>query len=66
MNSDENGASQESEGLLKGNFEPQKQVLKDSQVVDPKAQYHKKALESVGGSMVFVEREMLTWDSTKP
>ena len=27
-----------------------------------KSEYRKKALESIGGSMVFVEREKLFWD----
>ena len=50
--------------LLKASF-PVKQVQAEEST-DPKAEYKKKALESVGGSMVFVEREMLTWDSQKP
>ena len=56
-------------GLLKGNF----QVKRDVHAVetnDPasnfKAEFRKKALESVGGSMVFVEREKLFWDGPEP
>ena len=48
--------------LLKGNFKPREEVKPDESKPDPKAEYRKKALESIGGSMVFVEREMLTWD----
>jgi len=29
---------------------------------DPKAEFAKKAIESIGGSMVFVERSTLWWD----
>lgn len=48
--------------LLKGNFKPAGEVKKDEEVADPKAAYLKKAKESIGGSMVFVEREKLLWD----
>lgn len=48
--------------LLKGNFAPKDQVTKDESPADPKAEYRKKAIESIGGSMVFVEREKLYWD----
>lgn len=46
--------------LLKGNFQTAE---------NPKAEeatqgsdYRKKALENIGGSMVFVERKLLEWD----
>ena len=55
-------------GLLKGNFEVQRPVateVSDSQS-DFKAEFRKKALESIGGSMVFVEREKLFWDGGAP
>ena len=48
--------------LLKANFETEKQVQADEKLEDPKETYKKKALESIGGSMVFVERELLFWD----
>lgn len=52
--------------MLKSNFKPQAEVPKDDEKsLDPKAQYRKKALENIGGSMVFVEREMLYWDGEK-
>ena len=50
------------ESLLKATFEPAGKVEKAEEVVDPKADYLKKAKESIGGSMVFIEREKLLWD----
>lgn len=47
--------------LLKANFEPKEQVKAESRS-DPKSEYKKKAMESIGGSMVFVERELLEYD----
>jgi hypothetical protein len=51
--------------LLRGNFD----VKRDVAVPDSKnpteefnTEFRKKALESIGGSMVFVEREKLFWD----
>ena len=48
--------------LLKGNFQVQRPVVGEEEKPDLKKEYTKKALESVGGSMVFVERDLLTWD----
>lgn len=52
---------------MKGNFEVKRKLevadAGDDQV-DFKNEFKKKALESIGGSMVFVEREMLFWEST--
>ena len=48
------------ENLLKGNFKPQHEVVAEEKKDDPKAEYEKKARESIGGSMVFVERKKLT------
>jgi len=50
--------------LLKANF-PTQEVKADETPPDPKAEFRKKAIESIGGSMVFVEREMLTYDPKK-
>lgn len=50
------------DSLLKANFELAGTVKPEEAAVDPKAAYLKKAKESVCGSMVFVEREVLTWD----
>jgi len=48
--------------LLKANFKPQHEVAKEEEKVDPKADFRKKAIESVGGSMVFTERQEIYWD----
>ena len=53
--------------LLKGNFEVKHKLTvtdADDDSADFKNEFKKKALESIGGSMVFVEREMLFWDGT--
>lgn len=47
--------------LLKANFPPKKTVEPE----EKKDEYEKKALENIGGSMVFVEKKKLTWDSKK-
>lgn len=53
--------------LLRGNFKPARPVRADETTnveEDFKAEFRKKALESIGGSMVFVEREKLFWDES--
>ncbi len=54
--------------LLKGNFKVKREVV-HTDATDEKeqfnAEYRKKALESIGGSMVFIERKMLFWDGDK-
>ena len=47
--------------LLKSNF-PTKEILPDEEKVDPTEEFLKKAKESIGGSMVFVERTKLHYD----
>ena len=51
--------------LLKGNFTVKNKV--ETNVENEEAQgmneYRKKAIESIGGSMVFVERDRLFWDN---
>lgn len=54
-------------GLLKGNFDVKRKVESNEQkdeAADLKSEFRKKALESIGGSMVFVEREKLFWEDT--
>lgn len=54
-------------GLLKGNFDVKRQVESNEQkdeAAELKSEFRKKALESIGGSMVFVEREKLFWENT--
>ena len=48
--------------LLRANFVPEKPVQLEEKPLDKQAEYEKKALESVGGSMVFLERKQLYWD----
>jgi hypothetical protein len=50
--------------LLKGNFMVKNKVKinEENEDVDTMNEYRKKALESIGGSMVFVERDKLFWD----
>jgi hypothetical protein len=48
--------------LLRGNFKPQHEVTAEEEKDDPQAAYEKKAKESIGGSMVFVERRKLYHD----
>ena len=48
--------------LLKANFPPKRQVEAEEATPDATAEYEKKALESIAGSMVFVERKRLVWD----
>ena len=50
-----------SDNLLKATF-PTGKVKPEETKPDPKAAYLKKAKESIGGSMVFVERAALYWD----
>ena len=53
--------------LLKGNFKVKREInvseTKD-EAAEFKNEFRKKALESIGGSMVFVEREKLFWDES--
>ncbi len=54
-------------GLLKGNFDVKRKVESNEQkdeAAELKNEFRKKALESIGGSMVFVEREKLFWEDT--
>jgi len=51
--------------LLKGNFTPKKEVVHDAEQSEKESveeQFKKAALNSIGGSMVYVERTDLTWD----
>jgi hypothetical protein len=48
--------------MLKGNFEPKKSVEPQASQPDKRAEFEKKALESIGGSMVFVERNRIYFD----
>lgn len=53
--------------LLKGNFKVKKPVKteKGNETASFQDEYKKKALASIGGSMVYMERTNLTWDGDK-
>ena len=48
--------------LLKATFQPQCEVVADEAKPDATAEYEKRALENISGSMVFVERKKLVVD----
>ena len=50
--------------FLKGNFKPKKEVKDEKAAQEGNAQdrFRKEALNSIGGSMVYVERTDLAWD----
>ena len=48
--------------LIKSNFSVQKEVLPQKEDANLQQEYEKKALENIGGSMVFVERNKLLYD----
>ncbi len=49
--------------FLKGSYDLDKEIVDDAEELDSsKDDFKKKALNSIGGSMVFVEREKYTWD----
>ncbi|MCF8176886.1 MAG: hypothetical protein K9J74_00100 [Sulfuritalea sp.] len=53
--------------LLKGNFDVKRKVEVAENGSEETAlanEFRRKALESIGGSMVFVEREKLFWEDT--
>ena len=50
------------ENLLQANFAPARKIEPEQVKPDPAAEYQKKAIENISGSMVFVERNILYWD----
>jgi len=50
--------------LLKGNFTVKNKVEANVEIEEAHRmnEFRKKAIESIGGSMVFVERDKLFWD----
>ena len=54
------------EEFLKGNFKVKNPVrLDEEQQESVKKEFKKKALASIGGSMVYMERTDLTWEGDK-
>jgi hypothetical protein len=50
--------------LLKSNFPTKSVEPEEAKPLDPKAEFERKAKESIGGSMVFTERKLRYWDGT--
>jgi len=48
--------------LLRGNFTPERKVEAQDVKPDERAEFRKRALENIAGSMVFVEDKLLYWD----
>ena len=49
--------------FLKGNYDLDEKIVDDTeQSNNTKDEFKQKALNSIGGSMVFVEREQYVWD----
>ena len=53
------------EKILKGNYNVKKPIIDEKKNESKKDQYRKKALNSISGSMVFVERNELFWDGSE-
>lgn len=50
------------QNLLRGNFQPARSVTSSPESSDARAEFRKRALENISGSMVFVEDQLLYWD----
>ena len=51
--------------ILKGNYETKNNPevdAKNDEKVSFESEFKKKAIENIGGSMVFVERKKMVWD----
>lgn len=52
--------------ILKGNFTPKNDVEIDNDISEQsvtfESEFRRKAIEHIGGSMVFVERKKMVWD----
>ena len=53
------------EKILKGNYNVKKPIIDEKKNESKEDQYRKKALNSISGSMVFVERNELFWDGSE-
>jgi hypothetical protein len=49
--------------ILKGNYKLNKSIILEeaNDRVSLKDEFRQKAIENIGGSMVFVERDLMTW-----
>lgn len=49
--------------FLKGNYDLEEEIVDEENETDSaKDEFKQKALNSIGGSMVFVERDQYVWD----
>ncbi len=48
--------------FLKGTYDVEKEIVDEASEESAKDEFKKKALNSIGGSMVFVEREKYVWN----
>ena len=48
--------------FLKGTYDLDKEIVEEKKTESAKDEFKKKALNSIGGSMVFVEREQYVWN----
>jgi hypothetical protein len=48
--------------VLRGNFEPRRQVKVDDAARDLEAEFERAALRRLGGSIAFVSKKHLLWD----
>ena len=49
--------------ILRGNYKLKKNILLEEEIdsTSLKDEFRQKAIENIGGSMVFVERDLMTW-----
>ena len=50
-------------GVLKGNFETEKKVEAEQDKTDVESKFEKEALKHLGGSIAFVAKKRVKWDS---
>ncbi len=48
--------------FLKGTYDVDKEIVEEASEESAKDEFKKKALNSIGGSMVFVERDKYVWN----
>ena len=51
--------------ILKGNYELNTEIENPDLEKSDESEYRRKAINSIGGSMVYVERTPLKWDGKK-
>ena len=51
--------------ILKGNYKLKNKIEEEESKTSIESDYRRKAINSIGGSMVYVERTPLKWDGNK-